>query len=387
MLYSIEASTIMNQQELNELTDKINKGIATDDELRLFTAYMNQITSPDDSWDSEKLGNEDDLKQEMHNLIMSKIAIPNRFRLWTRLSVAASIILGIGLWFFIYKNHSRLRFNHQIITTQIRPGSNKAILTLGDGTKIILNDANNGTLAHQGSTKIDKISSGKLIYEKNGGHSAVTAQLFNTMTTPRGGQYQVTLPDGTQVWLNAESSITYPTVFAGIERVVTITGEAYFEVAKNKKMPFYVRSGEQTIRVLGTHFNVNSYRDEDGIKTTLLEGSVKVFLADQKSTGTVIKPGEQADLKDGGFSVSAVDTDGVIAWKNGIISFNNADIKSIMRQLSRWYDVEVKYESNLPERVFTGEIPRTADLSEVFKILQLSHINFKVEGRTVIVSP
>lgn len=377
----------MNQKELNELTDKINKGLASDDELRLFTAYLNQITSPDDSWDSAELGCEDDVKQEMHNLIMSKIVIPGRFRLWSRISVAASIILCIGLAFLIYKSHNRPYFNQQIAAAQIHPGRNKAILTLGDGSKIALNDARNGTLARQGNTKIDKLSNGKLIYHRNDKRGAETTLLYNTMTTPRGGQYQVTLPDGTQVWLNAESSITYPTFFDGKKRDVTITGEAYFEVAKNKKMPFYVHSGDQTVRVLGTHFNINSYGDEDGIKTTLLEGSVKVFLTNQELPGTVIKPGEQAHLRNGGFNVSTVDTDEVVAWKNGITSFNNADIKSVMRQLSRWYDVEVKYEPNLPERAFSGEISRTANLSEVFKILKMSNINFKVEGRTIIVSP
>ena len=267
--------------------------------------------------------------------------------------------------------------------TTILPGSNKAILTLQDGSKIVLNDVKDGTLAQQGNTKVVKLATGQLVYDKTGTASAKV--LYNTMTTPRGGQYKLTLPDGTEVWLNAASSITYPTAFAGNERDVSITGEAYFEVAKDKSKPFHVTSGNQTIEVLGTHFNVMAYADEDAIKTTLLEGSVKIT---ENNEAQILKPGEQATVdKNGGLKISVADIDDALAWKNGYFKFNRVNIKYIMRQLARWYDVDLVYEGSVPHDEFVGKIGRGENIEDVLHILELDHVHFKIEDKKIIVLP
>jgi ferric-dicitrate binding protein FerR (iron transport regulator) len=267
--------------------------------------------------------------------------------------------------------------------TSILPGSNKAILTLQDGSKIVLNDVKDGTLAQQGNTKVVKLATGQLVYDKTGTGS--TKVLYNTMTTPRGGQYKLTLPDGTEVWLNAASSITYPTAFVGNERDVSITGEAYFEVAKDKSKPFHVKSGNQTIEVLGTHFNVMAYADEDAIKTTLLEGSVKIT---ENNEAQILKPGEQAAVdKNGGLKISVVDVDDALAWKNGYFKFNRVNIKYIMRQLARWYDVDLVYEGSVPHDEFVGKIGRGENIEDVLHILELDHVHFKIEDKKIIVLP
>ncbi len=265
----------------------------------------------------------------------------------------------------------------------IMPGGNKAILTLQDGSKIVLNDAKDGTLAQQGNAKIVKLATGQLVYDKTG--SVPAKVLYNTMTTPRGGQYKLTLPDGTEVWLNAASSITYPTAFVGNERNVSITGEVYFEVAKDKSKPFHVKSASQTIEVLGTHFNVMAYGDEDVVKTTLLEGSVRIT---ENNEIQVLKPGEQAVVdKNGSLKISAADVDGALAWKNGYFKFSRVNIKYIMRQLARWYDVDVVYEGSVPHDEFVGKIGRGENIEDILHIMELDGVHFKIEDKKIIVLP
>jgi transmembrane sensor len=277
------------------------------------------------------------------------------------------------------------------------PGGNIAVLTLSDGSSIALDSAQNGVLAQQGNTKISKLSNGQLAY--NTLTEKPTTILYNTLTTPRGGQYKLILPDGSTVWLNAASSIRYPTAFSGKERAVSITGEAYFEIAKDPSMPFKVllpsssggRPGEggredREIQVLGTHFNVNAYADENTLKATLLEGSI---LLTSNGTGSRLEPGQQGQLNENGriAVIKDADVEDAVAWKNGRFHFDNADITSVMRQLARWYDVEVVFEGKIPTEKFDGEIPRSSNISEVFKILQLSNVHFKVENKKVTVMP
>jgi ferric-dicitrate binding protein FerR (iron transport regulator) len=262
------------------------------------------------------------------------------------------------------------------------PGKNVALLTLSDGSSITLDSAHNGVLARQGNASVTKSGDGALAYgQVQGGKAAV---VYNTLTTPRGGQYRLVLPDGSQVWLNAASSILYPTAFTGSERSVTITGEAYFEIAPDAAMPFQVRvnapQGQKDITVLGTHFNVKAYNDEKTITTTLLEGSVQL-------AGTVLKPGEQGQWRsDGTMSVDPhANIEEAVAWKNGLFHFEGADLAEVMRQISRWYDVEVVFRGKVPDAKFEGEITRNSNLTEVFKILQLSNVHFTVEDKKVIV--
>jgi ferric-dicitrate binding protein FerR (iron transport regulator) len=256
-------------------------------------------------------------------------------------------------------------------------------LTLAGGRKIVLNDAATGEIARQSGITITKTDDGQIVYSV----AAEDGQILqNTISTPRGGQYRVILPDGTNVLLNAASSLVYPTAFKGVERLVQLNGEAYFEVAKNKNMPFRVKSGGQTVEVLGTHFNINAYEDENSIKTTLVEGAVKV----SSSIGSsLIVPGQQAVLSregNGAIFRRNVNIDKEIAWKDGMFSFENDDVKSVMRSIARWYNVDVSYKGDLSDIVFSGEIFRTAKLSEVFEILKLNNVQLDVQGKTIIVS-
>lgn len=309
-----------------------------------------------------------------------------------RLAVAAAIIGVIVLGsFLLFRSGSKKEIAQSPAINRnnddVSPGSNKAILTLVDGTSIVLDSANNGMLANQGSTKVIKLD-GKLTYNSQAIGKPGEVQ-YNTISTPRGGQYQIELPDGSRVWLNSSSSLRFPIIFKGNERRVEITGEAYFEVAsvyKNdrQKMPFIVRINDAEVQVLGTHFNIMAYDDEAALKTTLLEGSVKFV---KEGSYSMLKPGEQSQLtKDGKIKVvNDVDVNEVVAWKNGMFVFNYADIGSIMRQLSRWYDVEIGYEGSIPEGHYSGSISKKVNVSGVLKILELGGIKSRVEGKKIIV--
>jgi len=264
----------------------------------------------------------------------------------------------------------------------IAPGSNKAILTLANGKQVLLTGAHNGRLATQGSTVINKNADGEVIYQQ--GTAASKNVDYNTMSTPRGGQYKLTLADGTSVWLNSASSIRYPTAFNGAERIVEVSGEAYFEVAHNASKPFKVQSGSQTVQVLGTHFNVNAYTDEPVIKTTLLEGSVSISSGVEN---TLIRPGEQAVFDRHLFKVTQADIEDEMAWKNGMFRFTNENLESIMRKVSRWYDVDVVYEDNEARQLpLTGIITHFTNVSKVLHMLELTRqVHFKVTGKKIIV--
>lgn len=326
---------------------------------------------------------------EIHQKIRLPETPSNIFQLWMkRVAVAACFIgvISLGFLYLTRKDSNNLAANHhksKSFTNDVNAGGQKATLTLANGAKILLDDAKNGTLSSQGNTKVVK-TNGKLAYNAN--NNDLIGNVYNTVSTPRGGHYQVILPDGSQVWLNAASSIHFPTAFTGKERKVEITGEAYFEVAKNKTLPFVVKVNNSEVRVFGTHFNVMAYADEAAIKTTLLEGSV------QFSNGLascMLKPGEQSELTKSGQVkvISGVDVDNVIAWKNNMFNFENTDIESVMRQLSRWYDVDVVYNKKVNDRFF-AEIPSSSKLSEVLKALELTgKVNFDIQGRKIMINP
>jgi len=310
---------------------------------------------------------------------------------WLSIAAACILILGIPCAYFHIRNkkakQSVLTFQKKQIKNDVAPGGNKAMLTLSDGSSVVLNDAKKGVITKQGKALLNKSDDNKLVYEAAASANADQRAVYNTITTPKGGQFQVVLSDGSKVWLNAASSITFPTAFTKNERRVNITGEVYFEVAKNKNLPFRVVSGKQTVEVVGTHFNVNAYADESAIRTTLAEGSVKV-LADNRTV--VLKPDQQAKVSNatsGEIDVKAVDVDDILAWKNGNFVFENAEIPFIMRQAARWYDVNVKYEGNVSERRFSGSISRSVNLSELLKMLKYSGVNFRIADQTIIVGP
>lgn len=305
---------------------------------------------------------------------------------WFRYAAAIVICLGIGgyIWTTSRSADNLVATNdNKSLQTDIGPGSEKAILTLSDGSKIVLDNAANGQLAIQQGSKVIK-KDGQIVYDA--GNILAADAVYNTMSTPRGGQYKLTLPDGTKVWLNAATSITYPIAF-GKERKVKINGEAYFEVTQNKEKPFIVDiDGRSSVEVLGTSFNVNSYADESSIKTTLVEGSVKVVNGNQSA---ILKPGQQANQSVQTLGsiqiINNANIDQALAWKNGLFSFNDADLRSVMRQLERWYDINVRYEGTVSDLTLKGEMYRNVNLSDVLEFLQTMGIKTRMEGKKLIV--
>lgn len=281
--------------------------------------------------------------------------------------------------------------NTLIPENDIAPGKDKAILTLGDGSKIILDDAREGILANQGGNSILKTAEGELIYTFSGEESIAVPVPeagiinYNTIETPKGGKFQVVLPDGSKVWLNAASSLRFPAAFNGRMRQVELKGEAYFEVAPDKSRIFEVITRDQRVEVLGTHFNINAYADEPSVNTTLLEGSVQI--SDLRTNNSkLLKPGEQAQLGEKMEVVNIGNSSEAVAWKEGYFQFNEADIQAVMRQIERWYDVKVYYDEGFePSQRFGGEIERSLSLVQVLKILEKSKVHFQIEGREVTV--
>jgi transmembrane sensor len=344
-------------------------------------------------------GSFEEIMNEEINTLNAAPVIPLYKQAWFR--VAASVLLLLGV-FAIYRfqnnkpSKTAQLASVTILKNDVAPGGNKATLTLANGTTIILDNAHSGALATQGNTQVLKLNDGQLQYKESSEVSPSGGDLegaFNTMSTPRGGQYQLTLSDGTKVWLNAASSLRYPATFTGKDRQVELNGEAYFEVAHNAAMPFKVNvAGKEEVEVLGTHFNINSYSDEPAVKTTLLEGSVKVTPAINTTISTqlatILKPGEQAQMQAGGKinRQTNVDIGKVMAWKNNIFNFNNENIESIMRQLSRWYNVDIRFEGTIPGIKFSGEIGRNLSLKQVLSILDETRIKYRIEGKTLVIS-
>lgn len=297
---------------------------------------------------------------------------------------AAAVVLVAGA-FAIYQFSGKKDTTPAIVKTtskkpDIAPGGNKATLQLADGRVIVLDSAANGSLTSQGNVKVIKLD-GKLSYKSSSSDGEV---LYNTISTPKGGQYQLLLADGSQVWLNAASSLRFPASFTGKERKVELTGEGYFDVAKKVAMPFKVIvNGKTEVEVLGTQFNINAYADESTLNTTLIEGSVKFTAANGESAK--LKPGQQAQLSSSVSVINNVNIDEIIAWKSGWFNFDRADITTIMRQVSRWYDVEVVFEGQPSKKTFSGIVSRSHQISEVLKIMEKAGVKFRIEGKKITV--
>jgi len=372
-----------------EILKQYRLGNATPQEIGFLETYYNVFETNEELITVENQHEFAPIKQLIKKNIDEQINFRQKnFRLTylrKKYMVAAVVFLAVSITAYYFTKSSDHLATPGQQYSHILPGKNKATLTLSNGRKIALDDVADGEIAQQAGIRITKSSDGQLIYTAvNGGNTTTVAQ--NTISTPKGGQYQLILPDGTKVYLNAASTLSYPTAFQGKERLVTLNGEAYFEVAKNKRLPFKVQSRQQTVEVLGTHFNVNSYADESAIRTTLLEGAVKVSAG---SNTQVIRPGQQAILNKNTadrIMTAEVNTDQVVAWKNGVFSFENEDLRSVMRQISRWYDVEVIYAGIPSDEKYYGEISKNSKLGEVFKILELNNVHFDVEGKTIKVS-
>lgn len=370
----------MDGLKAKELLYKYKSGICTKEEKAIIESWYLQ-------YEAELSGDlsEDELMADLRDikkwLPVKRNPVLNRPLVFAA-AAALLVFCTFGLYFFRQPAHP-VQKDVVVRKADIGPGTDKAILILGNGRRISLDNARHDLLAKQGDTKINS-SGGTLVYDASGSAGDAGSEVsYNTIVTPRAGQFQVILPDRSHVWLNAASSIRFPAVFKKGTREVEISGEAYFEVSKDKSRPFIVRSGRQTLEVLGTHFNVMAYRDEKSIKTTLLEGSVRISKGKESR---LLAPGQQSSLNEN-IRVAETDPLEAVAWKNGLTLFANEDIKTVMRRISRWYDVDVEYKGEIPERIFTGGISRSSRLSELLKILELNDIHFLVSDKKITVMP
>lgn len=382
---------ILKEQDLQELLEKYTSGRASAEEIHLLDEWYDSVQGDDSNLsDPFVKGVLTEMHRGLNAHIYRRLDNDKVRPLYTYLRWAAAAVLICSLFTVFYFSRQP---ENRVVKNAARhpagdfaPGGNQAVLTLADGSKVILDNKGNGDLAQEGGTVVSKKEDGLLAYQpaKN---SSVTAVSYNTVTTPRGGQYQIILPDGSKVWLNAASSLKFPTVFSGKDRYVELKGEAYFEVTKNKSLPFIVKSSDQLIEVLGTHFDVNNYPEEPQAKTTLLEGRVK---ASSGKGAIYLDPGQQAVVSKADSSgnikvLRGIDTEESIAWKNGNFQFDNAGIETVMRQMSRWYNVDIEYSGKIPGDHFSGSFSRNMNISQAFKLLEFSGANFKIEGRKIII--
>jgi transmembrane sensor len=382
----------MEKEDFLILAGKIADGNPTDEEILIYNTYLNQIQNEEQGWDTDTMGNpqrvSDELKGRIEQIKDRPVQKDKNFPPYVYLiGLAASVLIVFAVFLKFDKGPDT---SHQTVLLKkaIVPGGNKATLTLADGRQIILDQTQNGRLANEKNILISKSGNGKLVFQSIGQIlDPADSMSRNVVSTPNGGQYEVNLSDGTKVWLNARSSLKFPAAFKGKTRKVELSGEAYFEVAKNPEQPFIVSSDHMNVKVLGTHFNVKAYDDDQQSRTTLLEGSVSLSSGHGQA---LLKPGQQGLLnqRTGKLAVSAAPDggEGSVAWKNGDFMFVNEDIYTVMRQISRWYDVDIEYKGDFKDLQFRGVISRFKNITEVLKLLQLTDaVHFKVVGRRVIV--
>jgi transmembrane sensor len=379
----------MNKEELKSLLEKFDAGHCTAEEVGMLESWYLQWRTDEeiDLADAEAEQRIDHIWSRLdEEAEVQKLPL----RLWPRFAAAAVLLIALSSGLFFYFNPGGST-PARIAKQDVPAGGNKAYLTLADGKRIVLNNAANGQLAKETGVAISKSADGRLVYTLSDQSIARNAEpIYNKIETPKGGQYQIVLPDGTKVWLNSASSLRFPATFTNVKtREVELSGEAYFEVAHNKKLPFIVKTARQELSVLGTHFNLSSYADEDVTKTTLLEGAVLIHRLGnivKPVEGTdfvVLKPGQQANLRNT-IQTGPADIEMATAWKEGNFFFNALDLKSILKQLSRWYNVEVDY-SHVPEnRFFTVFISRSVNLSKVLEMFEKTGgIQFEIDHKTI----
>ncbi|WP_443936810.1 FecR family protein [Pedobacter sp. MW01-1-1] len=382
----------MDKKLFLEILEKYNRGIASKEEIEFLESYYQLFDVEEDALKNISSFDRQKIKNEISANIFDKLSNSQskrqpfyRSKWWATAAILA-VLSSLTLLYF-KKGTSEALVTKTKKEIVVKPGINQAILTLADGSTIGLDEKASGLVVNQAGLKVIKGANGKIIYDVE--EDIIPS--VNTVVTPRGGQYHMELADGTKVWINAASSIKFPTRFSGKKRIVEITGEIYFEVAKNKAMPFVVRTKKQQIEVLGTHFNVNAYSDEADEKTTLLEGRVKVAKLNEGiadvSSSKVLYPGQVAAIAESNhITVSVADMEAAVAWKNGYFKFDKADIQTVMRQIARWYDIEVNYTGANSEDLFVGKIKRTEDINNVLRILELSKIKTSIKGRTITIT-
>lgn len=331
--------------------------------------------------------------EHMYSSIVPAVQENKTRSLWSVLwPIAAAVLILLSVGLFILDNHQKIDKKEAFSSSKmkdIEPGGNKAILTLANGSKIVLDGHNSGVLASEGGTKISKTADGKVMYDASNFADPTITEAdknhINTLSTPRGGQYMVILPDHSKVWLNAESSISFPSVFSGTERLVSLSGEAYFEVFKDKEHPFKVKAGAAEISVLGTHFNIMTYPEEPQSEISLAEGSVRVDVG--KNSRTLV-PGQQAAYRNNSESIAlrTVDMEEVLDWKNGFFMFDNTPVDQVMRQIQRWYNVKVVYEGSKPVVSITGIISRSNKVSKILELIEeTGGVDFEIGDKQIIV--
>jgi transmembrane sensor len=357
----------MTEEEAKQLLIKFAEGLCTPEEEALIQSWYNNTAGSLPSF-SVTADYEKYKRQTLRQIKRRRIPVSIYLR------YAAAVVVIAGMAYFILRTPDSEEVQ---IAADIQPGSNQAILTLGNGQKISLKDAKNVVLP--GIRVSNDTALGTVTYNSS---AETDPALINTITTPGGGQYQLVLPDGTKVFLNATSSLTFPSRFALNKREVNLTGEAYFEVTKDSKKPFLVTSKGQQLKVLGTHFNISAYPDEP-LRTTLAEGKVEISLTANPQK-TILTPGDQSIVSLNEIHVAQVNPDDVIAWKDGLFAFNQLPLKDVFQQLGRWYNVSFELNSKINSHTFDGEIPRTYTLSQVLSLIELStNLKFKVDGRKV----
>ncbi|MNJ87439.1 fec operon regulator FecR [compost metagenome] len=374
----------MNYTDEKQLLDRYRKGLCTSEETLTVEHWFNQHAKVSVSNDSVY----DHVGTEMWDNIEANIGHKKpTYKLWPRIAIAAAVVgIVFGVWLFTSREQGAKNKALVVskITNDIAPGKNGATLTLANSQKILINDALTGNIASQSGVKIFKNANGQLVYEITDDNSGELK--YNTLSTTRGEQAQVRLPDGTLVFLNAESSLNYPTSFAKTDkRRVTLNGEAYFEVAKDKKHPFVVKSRSQEVEVLGTHFNIKDYEEEPFVSTTLVEGSVRINAGENTN---LLKPGQESRYNGASLAIEKADVESNLDWKKGDFVFKKIDFRLAMRKIERWYDIEFIYENPIQADLEVGGwISRSSKLSEVLKLIESSGAaNFKVIGRKVYVT-
>jgi transmembrane sensor len=384
----------MDKQKAEELIKKYLDNTCTREEKLLVEKWYNQLT--DHQEDVPEITDWDAVGERIYKNLPGNPR-GNTRTMFIRIVAAASIILCLSFGGYFLLHESPVQQIAKIQKNDIAPGGNKAILTLVGGRQIVLTGAKNGLVATQGNMAAQKTGNGQIAYvvSKSEIENSKSEIQYNTLTTPKGGQSWLTLADGTRVLLNADTKLTYPTAFTGKTREVTLTGEAYFEVAHNDKQPFRVITKEQIVQDIGTHFNINAYDDEPVIRTTLLEGSVNVSISNSPSplerAEVRLKPGQQAQVKIAEINpkigvISDIDTEAVVAWKNGYFMFDSENIQSIMRKVSRWYNVTIEYQGDIPQQAYSGNMSRFENVSQVLEMLEKTRtVHFKIENRRITV--
>lgn len=381
----------MEDKKIIELLAKYRRGECSPEEKAMLESwYINQLA---DTGELTSEINFEARKEEHWKAVVGLAPAPAKIRSIKpyRWIAAASLLFVATISSYYVWHKLPLQQNAQIQSHDLAPGGNRAVLVLANGKHINLTSAKTGNIALQGNIAVSKTADGQVLYqtEPSSENKAPAGEQYNELKTPGGGKYELTLADGTKVWLNAASGIKYPVAFTGKERKVEIKGEAYFEVVHNAAKPFRVVVAGQTIEDMGTHFNVNAYTDEPEVSTTLLEGSVKIS---NTLYSSILKPGEQARIATGEavkpFTViSNADTEEAIAWHLGLFKFDHADIKTVMRQIGRWYDVTVEYEGTPPPVKLSGEMYRSLNASAALQLLKYAKINFRIENKKIIVTP